>query len=700
MAAAAAMSAVAVGLVVIGLVVPHAGAIEVFAVVPYGIVAHRHRPRALIAAFAAGACIVTLIVGLGGAIGLAGLALAGGFVGTLKRRGLGIGTVCVCTVILAPALAAAVVGLLTVFAPWRKLTLQSIESTVRGVATVIRHLGPLRPLGRWIDHASATVIGHWQVTVAAIVIVLIAVTLIGSWFLIGEVLDRLRWAGGEELLSALPPADPRAGTPAPIPVALRGVSARYDLADTDALAGIDLELPVGQFVAVIGDNGSGKSTLARLLAGLEPATGVIERGGPVGLGQPGGAALIMQRPDAQVVGLRVADDVTWGLPDDHDVDVEGLLGAVGLGGMGQLDTSELSGGQLQRLAVAAALARRPRLLISDESTAMVDPAGREELVRLFASLPRRWPMTVVHITHNASEVAVADRVIRLEAGRIVADEPNVAAVRAATEQAATEQSPVAPETSTDGLAGTAPPRLVLEDVGHRYAYGTVWERQALEGISISVRDGEGVMVVGDNGSGKTTLAWIIAGLIKPTEGACLLDGQPANRRRRAVRIAFQHARLQLQRPTVGEDIADAAGWLHQDWRGGAHADVAESAETDRRVAGALESVGLGPDLATRSIEQLSGGQQRRVALAGLLAGDPRVLVLDEPFAGLDAPTRAGLVELLTHLRLRLGLTLIVVTHDPEALSSVCPRSLRLDGGRIVEDSLAPASAAPVGSGAA
>jgi energy-coupling factor transport system ATP-binding protein len=191
------------------------------------------------------------------------------------------------------------------------------------------------------------------------------------------------------------------------------------------------------------------------------------------------------------------------------------------------------------------------------------------------------------------------------------------------------------------------------------------------------------MFAGDNGSGKSTLAWIIAGLLRPTDGTCLLDGVPTHRRRGRVAIAFQHARLQLQRPTVGQDIADAAG-LHA-LPQGAHHSGPDPAELDARITFALRSVGLDPGLAARSVEQLSGGQQRRVAIAGLLARNPRVLVLDEPLAGLDAPARLGLAGLLTELRERAGLTLIVVTHDPEPLAEVCPRVVRLDHGRIVED---------------
>ncbi len=129
--------------------------------------------------------------------------------------------------------------------------------------------------------------------------------------------------------------------------------------------------------------------------------------------------MVMQHPETQILGVRVADDVVWGLPRCGGVDVAGLLDTVGLSGMEERETSTLSGGELQRLAVAAALARRPRLLISDESTAMVDAEGRQRLTALLADLPSRLDMTVVHVTHRREEVAAADRSFRLAAGVLV-----------------------------------------------------------------------------------------------------------------------------------------------------------------------------------------------------------------------------------------------------------------------------------------
>jgi energy-coupling factor transport system ATP-binding protein len=205
-------------------------------------------------------------------------------------------------------------------------------------------------------------------------------------------------------------------------------------------------------------------------------------------------------------------------------------------------------------------------------------------------------------------------------------------------------------------------------VAHTYGAGTPWAQPALDDIDLVVEPGEGVLIVGGNGSGKSTLAWIMAGVLRPSRGEVLLGGQPVITQVGSVGLAFQHARLQLQRATVLRDLR-AAG-----------------AADDEDAAGALRSVGLDPDeLGERRIDELSGGQQRRVALAGILARRPKVLVLDEPMAGLDGPSQAGLVRFLADLRRRQGLTVIVISHDLEGMDLVCDRVVHLAHGRIVAD---------------
>jgi energy-coupling factor transport system ATP-binding protein len=403
--------------------------------------------------------------------------------------------------------------------------------------------------------------------------------------------------------------------------------------------------------------------------------------------------MVMQHPETQILGVRVADDVVWGLHDADGVDVADLLDMVGLAGMDERETSTLSGGELQRLAVAAALARRPRLLISDESTAMVDAEGRKRLTALLADLPSRLGMTVVHVTHRREEVTVADRSFRLAAGHLV-DEPGRGAVSLAP--STNGHHPTIPITvpavttpdangGTNGHRSTGPitfpavssngngsvsggGSLELRGVQHTYGAGTPWAQPALHGIDLAIGPREGVLIVGGNGSGKSTLAWIMAGVLRPSRGVALLDGQPVTAQVGSVGLAFQHARLQLQRATVVADLR-AAG-----------------AADDAAAGRALASVGLDvAEIGERRIDELSGGQQRRVALAGILARQPKVLVLDEPLAGLDQPSQEGLVGLLADLRARSGLTVVVISHDLEGMDRVCDRVVRLDGGQVVAD---------------
>jgi energy-coupling factor transport system ATP-binding protein len=442
---------------------------------------------------------------------------------------------------------------------------------------------------------------------------------------------------------------------APVPARLHDVRFRYPTADHDALGPVSLSVEPGEHVAVTGANGSGKTTLMLMLAGREPTAGTIERPGAVGLGKLGGTAVIMQHPESQVLGTRVADDVVWGLPPGKTIDVHQLLGEVGLDGLAERDTGGLSGGELQRLAVAAALAREPSLLIADEVTSMVDQDGRDALMSVLSGLTQHHRMSLVHITHYNSEADAADRVINLTGNGGAAD--NTAMVEKAA----------APTATVHVVHDSATPVLELNGVGHEYASGTPWATTALRDLNFAVHEGDGLLIHGLNGSGKSTLAWIMAGLTVPTVGSCLLDGEPVSDQVGAVAISFQAARLQLMRSRVDLEVASAAGFSHRD---------------HDRVVAALATVGLDPGLAKRRIDQLSGGQMRRVVLAGLLARSPRALILDEPLAGLDAASQRGLLRLLEELRRSAGLTVVVISHDFSGLEDLCPRTLHLHNGQL------------------
>jgi energy-coupling factor transport system ATP-binding protein len=488
----------------------------------------------------------------------------------------------------------------------------------------------------------------WVLLVYFVGMVLV-VSLIG-WWALSRVLERMRGIPDVHKLDA-PAGDGDPNVPVgPVPVRLDKVRFRYPGAAQDALREVSLDLRVGEHVAITGANGSGKTTLMLILAGREPTSGTVDRPGAVGLGKLGGTAVVLQHPESQVLGTRVADDVVWGLPSHTHVDVDRLLGEVGLEDLAERDTGSLSGGELQRLALAAALAREPAMLIADEVTSMVDQQGRDALLSVLSGLTKRHRTALVHITHFYNEAASADRTINLS------DSPDN------TGMVETGPAPLPPIAADRG--GQAP-ALELVGVGHEYGSGTPWAKTALRDVSFVVEQGDGVLIHGGNGSGKSTLAWIMAGLTVPTSGVCLVDGEPTHEHVGAVALSFQAARLQLMRSRVDLEVASAAGFSRRD---------------KDRVIAALSVVGLDPGLAKRPIDQLSGGQMRRVVLAGLLARSPRALILDEPLAGLDAASQRGLLRLLEDLRRERGLTVVAISNDFVGLEDLCPRILHLSNG--------------------
>ncbi|MCU1465058.1 MAG: putative transporter ATP-binding protein [Actinomycetia bacterium] len=660
LAEAVVLADVSLALTVLGQVVPLGSALLVAAVVPLAVVAARHRLRAVITGTIAASAVGFLVIGSAAFTSMGACAALGALVGAADRRNwTRRRTMVEGMALLWPPTAVLADLLLLVFANLRRLTLDQVRNGWNGFFHVLRNLGLVR-VARVGEHLLTWIVREWWISVPLTLFVLLW---FGIWLAIGlstPALRRVRDAFGAAVVEEELPDTTGAGTdavPEPLPVALRDVSYRYPNAHTDALVGVNLEVHAAELVAVVGSNGSGKSTLARLLAGRRaPSRGELARPGVVGLGREGGTAIVSQRPEAQVLGVRVRDDVVWGMPDPARVDVDAFLERVGLRALADRETSTLSGGELQRLAIAAALARAPRLLISDESTAMVDATGRAQLVTLFDDLAHRDRLGVVHVTHRAAEAAVADRTITLARGRIV----DVPARLRAEEQIATSEHRAAVH-----IGG---PLITLEGVGHVYSRKTPWANRALSDVDLTIREGEAIVVVGHNGSGKSTLAWILSGLLTPSEGSARLDGKPIFDQVGRVGLSFQHSRLQLLRPTVLDEVRSAGG-----------VDEAEA-----RVA--LKAVGLDPSrFASRRVDELSGGQMRRVVIAGVLASQPRAIILDEPFAGLDANGRFELDTLLTDLRQRGELTLVIVSHDRDLPDGLVDRIVELEAGRITRD---------------
>jgi energy-coupling factor transport system ATP-binding protein len=662
LAHAAVMAALCAATAIISVVVPFAAGLSVLGTVPMGLLAYRHRFRVLVAATVAGGTIAFLIAGFGGLMTVVNCAYIGGLTGIVKRRGRGTPTISVVAVIAGAVFGVVGVGFLMVFYRIRELMFASVTANVNGIASVLERISGLEMAAQRLRDDFAAVLTYWPVLIIGSSILSIgSVTLIG-WWALSRVLVRLSGVPDVHKLDSVDSGEPVG----PVPARFRDVRFRYDGANHDALGPVSLVVETGEHVAVTGPNGSGKTTMMLVLSGRPPTAGTVERPGAVGLGKAGGTAVVMQHPESQVLGTRVADDVVFGLPPDAVTDVDRLLAEVGLDGLAERDTGGLSGGELQRLAVAAALAREPSLLIADEVTSMVDQQGREALITVLSGLTKHRRMSLVHITHYNDEAESADRVIDLTGNGATAD--NVEMVSTAPAPA-----PTSAHTRRDGS-----PLLELRGIGHEYGLGTPWASTALRDVDLVVNEGDGVLIHGLNGSGKSTLAWIMAGLLTPTAGTCLLDGKPVSDQVGAVAISFQAARLQLMRGRVDIEIASAAGLDYYD-----HSQIVR----------ALAMVGLDPAIGLRRIDQLSGGQMRRVVLAGLLARNPRVLILDEPLAGLDAASQRGLLGLLSALRRDAGLTVIVISHDFSGLEELCPRTLHLRDGAVLP---APTTAGGVG----
>ena len=484
-----------------------------------------------------------------------------------------------------------------------------------------------------------------------------------------------------------------------VPVRLAHVTLRYG--NSVALDDVTLEVCRGERVCVLGANGSGKSTLASVICGLlAPDEGDVELAGRAVCtgGVPDLAAyrdarrqlgLVFQNPDDQIVTSVVADDVAFG-PENLGVPraqisarVARELRRVAMEKYAHADPSRLSGGQRQRVCIAGALAMEPAVLVLDEPSSLLDVRGRAAIMRVMGRLAAAGA-TLVHVTHFMDEALAADRVVVMQHGHVALegtpDEvfaaknaqviealglemPFEARLAVALRQAGAAGGAIAaPGTPSDekpaacaACAPAAEPLAILaRDLG--FSYGP--DAQALNGVSLKVPVRATTAIVGQTGSGKSTLLRLLCGLEAADAGSLTVCGiNAATKRgrrqvRRAVGYVMQHPERQLFAQTVAEDVAF-----------GPRNQGLSAAEVERRVAHALDLVGLA-DRRDASPFELSGGQQRLAAIAGVLAMEPELLVLDEPTAGLDPRGRARLRALMADLAAH-GVTLLQVTHSME-----------------------------------
>jgi energy-coupling factor transporter ATP-binding protein EcfA2 len=418
LAEAAVLGDVALVLSFAGWLLPFPLVFFAAATVPFAALTVRHRLRAVVIATVASGQVAFLLGGFTLELNHVLVALIGVAVGVAYRWRWGwVRTAMFAIPVVWLPTAAFTLAALAAFSSSRKLTFKQIDISTKGSRRLARWLG-LDGVSKWGDRSVHWVIVHWWIAIPIFELVFFVLAVLVCRRIANPALRRLD-AG---FARPGPDTPPETGEPGPVPVTLRGARYRFPGAADDALRGVDLRIEPNTFVVIVGHNGSGKSTLARLLAGRPPTDGTVERPGAAALGKHGGTAEIFQRPESQVLGVRASDDIRFGLPPGDDVDVEGLLRSVGLEGFAERETATLSGGELQRLAIASALARRPDLLISDESTAMVDPAGRRQVMDVLRQLPANGT-AVVHVTHHLNEAVGADLVVVLRDGKVEAAGP-------------------------------------------------------------------------------------------------------------------------------------------------------------------------------------------------------------------------------------------------------------------------------------
>ena len=527
-------------------------------------------------------------------------------------------------------------------------------------------------------------------------------------------------------------------------IELNGVSYAYPLASgkaIEALQDISLRIREGEYVAIVGANGSGKSTLARHLnALLIPTTGQVRVSG-LDTRNPQNHAeirravgMVFQRPMEQLIATVVEEDVAFG-PENLGLPpaqirqrVRESLEIVGLWDERARPPHMLSAGQMQRLALAGVLAMRPRCIVFDEATAMLDPAGRRAVRDMMVSLHHEG-LTVITITHFMEEVVDAGRVIVLHQGRVALDAPPYEAFtcRSTLSGMGLDLPPVAdlacrlgerlpalphdvltvstlvealevykPQNMASGSwrtggrpapthSGAAMSMIAVQGLGHTYMEGTPLARRALKDVALTVAEDEAHGLLGATGSGKSTLLQHLNGLLRPHEGTVYIAGfdlsdpdVDVKAVRRLAGLSFQMPEMQIFEQYVGDEIAYGPKLLAKQ-----RPDLPlQREELRKRVRWAMQIVGLDFErYKDRLTFTLSGGEKRKVALASTLAMRPRILLLDEPTAGLDPVSRLDLLDRLKALH--TGMTLVLSTHQMDDLVALSDSLTVLDDGQTV-----------------
>jgi energy-coupling factor transporter ATPase len=514
---------------------------------------------------------------------------------------------------------------------------------------------------------------------------------------------------------------------------IKGLSHKFNIKDKDgnkvgenwAVKDVDFLADKGEMIAILGRNGSGKSTFARHLNGLlVPHEGTVIIGGQdlskvsVLSSIRRQVGMVFQNPDNQIVGNTLAEDVGFGLENlgmsSADIwdKIDEMLELTGLAAYKYSNTSRISGGQKQRLAIASAMAMTPECIVLDEATSMLDPQGARDMLELVQKLHREKNITVIMVTHKISEALMADRVYILDNSKIVAEGTpedvftdverlkkygleipvrmkleagipvDICSEYKKKHLQISQDAGVSADhigDSGNSLSNLRRCIVELQNVSYSYMNGNE-EYKALSDIDLKIYEGQVVSVIGQTGSGKSTLLQMINKLIAPQSGHVYLYETDVQRVRnikdirRRIGYVFQFPESQLFENTVLKDVM----------YGPINFGMSKE-EAERAAENALDLVGVPKKYADYSPFELSGGLKKRVAIAGILAYEPEILILDEPACGLDGESREQLWNLIRTLNREKNVTIILVSHDMEDVYEMSERVLLMDHGRIVYD---------------
>lgn len=459
------------------------------------------------------------------------------------------------------------------------------------------------------------------------------------------------------------------------------------------------------------------------------------------------AGMVFQNPDNQIIASVVEEDVGFG-PENIGVPTEEIwervdksLSAVGMTKYRKHSPNKLSGGQKQRVAIAGVVAMEPKCIVFDEPTAMLDPNGRKEVLETAHRLNKEKGVTILLITHYMEEVVDADYVYVMEKGKVVMDgtprqifsrvdelkshrldvpqitlladrlrkagldipqgilhrEELVDAIMQMTTRAdvrfwakqVVEQQELNEEQlkqmqafAEDKQAGPKqPPAILIDHVEYCYSEETAYKIKALNDINLSIEKGQFIGIIGHTGSGKSTLIQHLNGLLKATSGHIYVNGEDIydadydmTRLRSKVGLVFQYPEYQLFETSVFEDVCF-----------GPKNQKLDRKTVELRAYEALRNVHFPEELYDQPPFDLSGGQKRRVAIAGVLAMKPEVLILDEPTAGLDPAGRDEILDLIAQMHKELGITIILVSHSMEDVAKYVDRIIVMNQGQAVYD---------------